>query len=128
MNKAQWAEDYFNGSIEIYTGVDRWIKQSRTWITRFLMEEMGCKKEDIIFKKLWCEWSCFAKIGEQWWYFSSGDPRLACPWFLVRKADGPKDYTGKGNLRVYYGSQDFVAELRDVLKTGYTQNTFTSLW
>jgi len=128
MKKAQWAEDFFKGNIVIYSGIEKWIRQSRNWMKKFLIDEMGCKKEDIVFNKMWCEWSLFAKIGEQWWYFNSGDPRIGLRGFLVRKASGPKDYTGGKNLFVYYGSQDFAEELRDVLRTGYTQSTIWGMY
>jgi hypothetical protein len=128
LKTATWAKDFYNGNIAIYTGIEGWIRKSRNWMKKFLIEKMGCKPEDIIFNKMWCEWSMFAKIGEQWWYFNSGDPRMGWGGMLIRKASSPKDYTGGRNESVFYGSADFTEELEAVLKTGHTQCSPLMIW
>jgi hypothetical protein len=128
LSRATWAKDFYEGNIVIYTGIESWIRKSRIWMKKFMVERMGCKPEDIIFHKMWCEWSMFAKIGEQWWYFSSGDCRFRFnKSMLVRKASGPKDYRGSSNQFVFYDSPDFTKELEDVLRTGHTQRSFYSM-
>ena len=128
LKSATWAKDFYNRDIAIYVGMDSWIRKSRIWMKKFLVEKMGCKPEEIIFNKMWCEWSMFAKISEQWWYFNSGDPRCGMNTLLVRKADSPKDYTGGCNQFVFYGSADFAKELEEVLKTGHTQCSTWDMW
>jgi len=123
-----WAKDFYEGKIVIYSGIPHWIAVSRNWMKKFMIERMGCKLEDIIFHKMWCEWSMFSKIGEQWWYFNSGDPRVGSNTMLARKANGPKDYTGQGNQFVFYGSENFADELEKVIKTGHTQCNTWNIW
>ena len=94
----------------------RWMTQSRNWMKAFLEDIMKCKPEDILWRKGYYEWYMHAKIGEQWWYFSTGDIRFKITKsMLVRTASGPKDYTGGRNQFVQYDDSDFAGALRHIL-------------
>jgi hypothetical protein len=95
-----------------------WIKASRRWLKKFF-KELGAS--EFKFSKGHYEWTLFVKLGDQWWYLSSGDVRFkVCNWLLVRKADGPQDYTGHHNQRVSYDSTDFAGALKNLLEGGVT--------
>lgn len=57
--------------------------------------------------------SGFFTIGEQAWYFSTGDVRLGLPGFgmLYRTASDYKDYTGGSNRTVEW-SENMVSNMR----------------
>lgn len=95
----------------------KWINDSKKWIMAFLVDIMGCKLEDINWRKGYFEWYMHAKIGNQWWYFSTGDIRFkTMDSLLVRTAESSKDYTGGRNQYVRYGSDHFADELEHILK------------
>ena len=137
MTQPKWCKEYVKFDFETDYPTDResgpgsitrrWVSQSRNWLRKFLVEEFGCKPEDFIYRRGWFEWTAFAKIGEQWWYFSTGDIRFKLMGsFLVRKADSPKDYSGHSNNFVNYYNSKFEEELKYILKTG-SQNILSSL-
>jgi hypothetical protein len=125
--KPTWAKQFLTVDFETDYPTDResgygpttkrWMAQSRNWMKMFLTEKMGAS--EVIWSKGYYYWTIFAKIGEQWWYFDTGDVRYkTMRSMLVRKAQGPKDYTGGANQFVSYRSPFFQAELESVLKTG----------
>jgi hypothetical protein len=115
----QWVDQYVNMEFSSgpYMGQDgkSWCAASKRWMTTFL-KSLGAT--NIKFTRGHYEWSMFARIGEQWWYFSSGDVRYKImKALLVRHCDGPKDYSGKGNQFVNY-DQGFEDNLRYKLEGG----------
>lgn len=130
MTQPKWCRDYKRYDFETDYPIDResgpgplsrrWVSQSRNWLKKFLVEEMGCKPEDFIYSRGWFEWTAFAKVGNQWWYFSTGDIRhkLFGGEMLVRKASHPKDYTGGINCFVAYCNPKFTEELKSIISTG----------
>ena len=53
--------------------------------------------QEIVFSAGHYYCSCFLKLRERWFYFSTSDYRFFPQQFLVRTATGPKDYTGGTN-------------------------------
>lgn len=94
----------------------RWYAQSRNWMKKYLMDTFNVKAENIIWRRGYYEWTMFAKIGEQWWYFSTGDIRSnIMRSMLVRKAQSPRDYTGGMNRFVGYDN-NFEQNLTHILR------------
>jgi hypothetical protein len=101
---------------------NQWMRDSKAWLRSYLVEYFQVNKEDIIINPGFYEWSSFAKIYDQWWYFSTGDIRFKVfPSFLVRTAQHPKDYTGGFNQYVKYNDPDFTQALTRILSRRMTK-------
>ena len=121
MTTPQWVNDclYKEFSSGGHMGSDgqAWCNAAKRWMIDFLKENFGT--EDVVYRRGHHEWSMFAKIGEQWWYFSSGDVRYnICASLLVRKATSPQDYTGGANMWVKYDVPNFEHSLKQLLEAG----------
>lgn len=117
MNNPLWAKHFinqrFSSGPRMGEDGEKWCRSAKEWMVSFL-STFGAT--DIDFHKGHYEWSMFAKIGEQWWYFSSGDVRYKLmKSLLVRTADGPKDYMGHANQYVMYNDPDFAQSLSRLL-------------
>lgn len=116
-NNPRWVVDamYTEFSSGPYMGEDgqAWCKASKKWMTAFL-KRLGAT--EINFHKNHYEWSIMAKVGPQWWYFSSSDVRhKIMKSLLVRTCDGPTDWTGHGNQWVRYDDPDFEGALERII-------------
>lgn len=130
MSQPQWVKDYNKTDFNRDYPTDResgpgpktkhWYAISRNWMKKFLAEGFHVKPENILWSRGYFEWTMFAKIGEQWWYFSTGDIRHTCTnSMLVRKAKHQKDYTGGSNCFVSYSNPKFTEELMSILDYGF---------
>lgn len=103
---AQWVWEFMYKYFQSSTGptpeYTAWARKARRWIEVFLIGLGVDIHKDLVWSNMHFEWSCFFKLGDQWWYINCGDIRLKMGWMLLRKADGPKDYTGKRNQQVVY--------------------------
>lgn len=89
-----------------------WYKSAKRWWTGYL-KKIGAT--DFEFHPNHYEFSGFFKRNEQWWYISSGDARYnIMNGLLVRKASGPKDFTGGLNKFVGYDER-FELNLNNIL-------------
>ena len=116
----QWVDQYrlqeFSSGGQMGKDGQAWCLSAKKWMTAFLKR---LSATNIKFNKMHYEWSMFACLNGQWWYFSSGDVRYKISdSLLVRKADGPKDYTGEHNLHICYDAPDFEWSLERLLKLG----------
>lgn len=90
----------------------QWISSARRWWKKYL-SSIGAVDQG--FRVGHYEFSLFFRLGEQWWYVSCSDCRFkTCDWLLVRRASGPKDYTGGVNQSVAFDAH-FVLRLNHVL-------------
>ena len=115
-----WVHQYrfqeFSSGTHMEEDGQAWCRSSKKWMTAFL-KRLGTT--DRRFRKGHYEWSMTTLLNGQWWYFSSGDVRFkTMNSLLVRKADGPKDYTGKGNMWIDYDVPDFELSLERLLTVG----------
>ena len=122
-NMITWVDDYVHKEFSSggHMGEDgvAWCRVSKKWMTAFL-KRLGAT--EIKFRKGHYEWSMFALLKGQYWYFSSGDCRFkSMVSLLVRKADSPTDYTGQGNMWVNYDVPDFEYSLERLLTLGGQQ-------
>lgn len=117
MDSPLWVRQYmtqeFSSSPYMEEDGQEWMRNSKNWMEKFLAN-IGAT--NFTFHKGHYEWSCFAKLEEQWWYFSSGDVRFkVMPSLLVRRCDGLRDYTGKHNQFVSYNEPCFAWSLKQLL-------------
>lgn len=89
-----------------------WYKSAKRWWTGYL-KKIGAT--DFEFHPNHYDFSGFFRRNDQWWYISSGDARQnMMDSLLIRKAKGPKDYTGGMNQFVRY-DEGFELNLGRVL-------------
>ena len=104
----------------------KWLHDSKLWLKKYLVTTFNVNPKEVIFNQGYFEWSCFALVGSQWWYFSTGDIRFKILGsLLVRTARHNKDYTGGGNRFVDYNSRSFEENLTTILQPSYNRAQFT---
>ena len=130
----QWTKDYlnkeFSSSPKMEPDGQNWCNEAHRWMVKFLVS-MGVKNvevqgldraerlartEGMTYHRGHYEWSMFAWLNGQCWYFMSGDCRSkVTKSLLVRKCDGFNDFVGSINQWVNYDSPNFEWDLQKIL-------------
>jgi len=130
----QWTRDYlnkeFSSGLRMEADGQAWCRDAHKWMHDFLVrmgasnrevshptrEERLAATEGMVYSKGHYEWSMFAWLNGQCWYFSSSDCRYKImKSLLVRKCDGFNDFVGSINQWVNYDSPNFEWDLQKIL-------------
>lgn len=125
-----WVSRIRAGGFETSSGKTRqWVefyKDAKKWWKLFV-KEIGAA--DFVIRENHFEFSGYFEVGGQGWYFNSGDVRMRGLGFLIRHANGARDFSGGHNEWVKYDDY-FLFSLRNRLgvNRGQSYHLVDGVW